>query len=107
MFKKIFLAVMISFSIFLFASPVKAEEKINNFVTNIKINEDSSLHVQEKIDYDFGDVERHGIFRNIPYEYKIDGKKYQISIDNIQVSDINNNAITFVVSNKSKQKDIK
>ncbi|PIY93578.1 MAG: hypothetical protein COY69_00910 [Candidatus Magasanikbacteria bacterium CG_4_10_14_0_8_um_filter_32_14] len=105
MFKKLFFAVMLS--IFLFALPVHAEERISNFVSNIKINSDATFHVQEKINYDFGESEKHGIYRDIPYEYNINGKKYSIDIDNISVADENNNAINFVVDNSNGQKNIK
>jgi len=107
MFKKIFLAVIFSLTVFLFASPVKAEEIINNFVTNIKINPDSSFHVQEKIDYDFGNEEKHGIFRYIVYKYNINDKDYSIEISNISVTDENNNKINFVVSDNRRIKNIR
>ena len=105
MFKKLFLGVILS--LFFVVLPVHAEEKINNFVADIKINSDATFHVQEKIDYDFGSAERHGIFRDIPYQYNIAGKKYSINIDNISVNDENNQPLNFVVSNSSGQKDIK
>lgn len=41
-------------------------EVINNFEAKIEINKDSSVLVSEKINYDFGDNQRHGIFRDIP-----------------------------------------
>ncbi|MFA7314555.1 MAG: DUF2207 domain-containing protein [Candidatus Magasanikbacteria bacterium] len=105
MFKKLFLGVALSF--FFVVLPVHAEEKINNFVTDIKINSDATFHVQEKIDYNFGENERHGIYRYIPYQYDINGKKYSINIDNISVTDENNNLLNFVISNSGGQKDIK
>ena len=58
----------VAISVFLFALPVHAEEKINNFVSNIKINSDASFHVEEKIDYDFENLEKHGIYRDIVYK---------------------------------------
>ena len=83
MFKKIFLAVILSLTVFLFALPVHAEEKINNFVTEIKINSDATFHVEEKIDYDFENLEKHGIYRDIVYKYNINDKTYIINIDNV------------------------
>jgi len=52
---------------FVFYQVVKAEtELIKNFDVNITIQKDGSLLVTEKIVYDFGTNQRHGIFRNIP-----------------------------------------
>jgi uncharacterized membrane protein len=52
---------------FVFYQIVKAEtELIKNFDVNITIQKDGSLLVTEKIVYDFGTNQRHGIFRNIP-----------------------------------------
>ena len=42
------------------------KEKIENFQSIIDINRDNSLNVQETILYDFGNSQRHGIFRVIP-----------------------------------------
>ena len=105
MFKKLFLAVAIS--VFLFALPVHAEEKINNFVSNIKINSDASFHVEEKIDYDFENLEKHGIYRDIVYKYNINDKTYIINIDNVSVTDENNNKVNFVVSDIRGIKNIR
>ncbi|MFA7244603.1 MAG: DUF2207 domain-containing protein [Candidatus Magasanikbacteria bacterium] len=106
MFKKLFLAVTFTLSVFLFASPVRAE-KIDNFVTNIKINSDSSFHVQEKIDYDFENSERHGIYRDIVYKYNINDIIYIINIDSVSVTDEKNNKVNFVVSDSSGEKNIR
>ncbi|MDD2656533.1 MAG: DUF2207 domain-containing protein, partial [Patescibacteria group bacterium] len=105
MFKKLFLAIILS--VFLFALPVHAEEKINNFVTEIKINSDASFHVEEKIDYDFENLEKHGIYRDIVYKYNINDKTYIINIDNVSVTDENNNKVNFVVSDIRGIKNIR
>ena len=41
-------------------------ETIQNFNSQIIINKDRSIQVEESIAYDFGNVERHGIYRTIP-----------------------------------------
>ena len=47
-------------AVFLFA------EAIRQYDVTIDLHEDGSLGVKEVIDYDFGPVRRHGIFRDIP-----------------------------------------
>jgi len=73
---------------FNFASSAAAEE-ISDFRSEIKINADSSINVAEKIEYDFGALSRHGIFRNIPIKYKARGGNYNLRISNISVTDEN------------------
>jgi hypothetical protein len=43
-----------------------ASEQINRYDVDITIQDDGELVVRETIDYDFGSVPRHGIFRDIP-----------------------------------------
>jgi len=57
---------------------VLAAEKINSFDAVIKINQDASLEVSEKIKYDFGNIQKHGIFRTIPVKYKARGGNYNL-----------------------------
>jgi uncharacterized membrane protein len=53
----------------LFASPVFAQYfTINNFHSDITINEDSSFIVKETIEVEFH-RQRHGIYREIPFKY--------------------------------------
>ncbi|MGH9032305.1 MAG: DUF2207 domain-containing protein, partial [Acidimicrobiia bacterium] len=44
-------------------------ERITDYDVNITIEDDGSLLVVERIDYDFGVVPKHGIFRDIPVRY--------------------------------------
>lgn len=44
-------------------------EQINEFFSDITVNQDSSITVTEKIVYDFGENQRHGIIRKIPINY--------------------------------------
>ena len=41
-------------------------ETIQNFNSQIIINKDRSIQVEDSIAYDFGNLERHGIYRTIP-----------------------------------------
>lgn len=63
-----------------------AAEKIGAFEVDISINRDSSISVSEKITYDFGENQKHGIFRNIPVAYKARGGNYNLKISDISVS---------------------
>ena len=54
-------------------------EIIKNFDVNINIQKDGTLLVTEKIVYDFGTNQRHGIFRNIPLT-SVNGPKLKIEV---------------------------
>ena len=41
-------------------------EQIRDYRTSLVAGADGSLLVEERIDYDFGELKRHGIFRDIP-----------------------------------------
>lgn len=65
--KKITQVIFIFVFLLILSSSVSAQEKINQFRSDITINKDGSIVVSETIDYDFGSEHRHGIYRNIPY----------------------------------------
>lgn len=88
------------------AFPVFAEE-IRSFDVEIKINVDSSISVAEKIAYDFGNLQRHGIYRDIPVKYKARGGNYNLRISDIFVTDESGNPLQFTVSNEGSNKRIK
>jgi hypothetical protein len=56
------------------ATPAHADEgwTITGFHSDIKIAADSSLLVTEDIRADFGNLQKHGIFRTIPVQYRFD-----------------------------------
>ncbi|MBU1131569.1 DUF2207 domain-containing protein [Patescibacteria group bacterium] len=66
------------------AESVKAEELtreyIQDFQVSIRINNDNSVDVSERIVYNFGDWQRHGIVREIPYKYKAKGGNFAIKL---------------------------
>jgi len=85
--KKIFF-IFIFAVLFAGASPAIARaEQINSFKTDIAVQRDSSLIVTEEINYDFGDEERHGIYRTIPYKYYRSGNNYNVRIKVLSVTD--------------------
>ena len=85
----------------IFCAPlVLAAERIENFEVIIKINQDSSLEITEKIEFDFGPAsaetgkaERHGIYRTIPIKYKTTAGNYNLKISDIFVTDENNQPV--------------
>lgn len=62
-------------------------EQIQSFSSRIEINPDASVQVQEKIVYDFGENQRHGIFRDIPVDYETSTGNYSLRITVESVTD--------------------
>ncbi|MEM7009521.1 MAG: DUF2207 domain-containing protein, partial [Thermodesulfobacteriota bacterium] len=79
------LFLLLLISTLLIASSVSAEE-IRNFNSNIYINNDGTINVQENIEYDFGNALRHGIYRDIPYKYNLGYKNYNTRLDVLNVT---------------------
>ncbi len=61
-------------------------EQIRSFDSRISVNADSSLDVAETIVYDFGDQQKHGIYRDIPLS-QVDGAIGVAKISGLTVSD--------------------
>lgn len=74
--------------IFLMPYITQADEGwvIDSFESYVIIQKDGKVNIEEKIDVDFGNLEKHGIYRDIPYVYKSpDGGKIYTQIDVIGV----------------------
>jgi hypothetical protein len=83
---------------FLSASPVRAEV-IRGYDAQITIQKDGRIQVSEKIDYDFGYLYKHGIYRDIPYIKKnSDGKEYELGLQVLGVKDEEGNAYHYTQS---------
>lgn len=80
-------------------------ERVDSFVANIAINKDNSINVTERIEYYSGNMERHGIYRDI-YPYS-SGKQRKMNIDNVSVVDESNNPYIFEVSDEKGKVHIK
>lgn len=90
--KKIIICLVV-FLTFIFN--VNAEE-IKSFDSKIIINKDALINVKETIVYDFGNLSRHGIYRNIPYiKINQDGKKYQLDFNSFSVTDENGSVYNY------------
>ena len=75
---------------FLVPNQVFAQENwvINEFDSDIRVQDDGKVSVVEKIDVDFGSEQKHGIFRDIPYVYTYqNGEKLYTEIKVLSVSD--------------------
>ncbi len=95
--KKIITTLFVLIGI-LAATNVYAVEKIEAFQVIIQINKDASLNIEEKIDYNFGQEQKHGIIREIPIKYKARGGNYNLRISDICVTDENNKPYNFTIS---------
>lgn len=84
--KQAILILLVFLFVFSF-SKVDAQEKIENFQSDIRIQKDSSLIVEENISYRFSDQkENHGIFREIPLKFESDSETKTINIEVLSVS---------------------
>lgn len=55
------------------AAPATAAEGIRSYAVDVAVQQDGTLLVTERIDYDFGSDERRGIIRDIPTQDTIEG----------------------------------
>ena len=67
--KKWLLAIGISISLWAMLFSIASAESIESFQVNIVVETDGTLVVTEQIVYDFGSLERHGIFREIKNQH--------------------------------------
>ncbi len=104
--KKYFILISIFF-LFILTRSASAQVAINDFSADIKINSDSSIVITETITYDFGSDEKHGIFRDIYYKYKLSGGNFKLRLSDISVTDENNRPYIFSVSDQGKFRRIK
>ena len=96
----VYIIIIFITSLFL-ATPTNAEE-IVDFKVDLTINTDASIDVYEQILYDFGDLSRHGIYREIPYKYKARGGNFSLLFSDFSVSDDMNNKWPVSVSKQGK-----
>ncbi len=106
--KKILSLLVISLFFFI---PVHAqvveEEHIQNYDVLMKIKKNGDLFVSETIDYDFGNLERHGIYRDIPVVLKQKGKKIKREIFDIRVTDGSERPYNFTIKKIGENLQIK
>lgn len=105
------IVLVVSALLFFFLIPVPSKassEMIRDYNTHITVNTDGTIHVAEKIIYDFGSLQRHGIQRYIPFvKVNKDGKRFSMDISDITVSDENGDSYTTAVHTNGDNKIIK
>lgn len=108
MFRQLRVLVVSAIAVsFLFVSPALAESIID-YDVHVDVREDGTLHVQEDITYDFGALQKHGIFREIPVRYEDGvGNAFSVQLENIEVKRSNSQPHTFAVRNAGRNKEIK
>ena len=92
--RKIIFSIIAAFLfLIVFKTQVQAQESwiINRFASDIKIQQDGIVHITEIINADFGSIEKHGIYRDLPYVYEGENGKVYTEINNVQISRNNNN----------------
>lgn len=98
MLKNFFFFLLLTFT---YSSSLLAREQINNFDAQFYISKDGTVRVEENIEYQFIDVYRHGIIRQIPYEYKKGKHNYNIRINVAKVTDFSGNEYEYEVSKRN------
>jgi uncharacterized membrane protein len=69
------------------ALPAFAQEQVDSFDAKIQINADATINVTETIKYNFGEEQRHGIYRDIPIKYNRNGNDFNLRISDISIKD--------------------
>ena len=104
------MATLLALPFFLCAPLFASAEEISNFDATIAINDDASLTVTETITYDFGPIQKHGIFRNIsrrhPQESTSWYKQRRIDVE-IESVTRNGSPERFVVTEEGDQVSVK
>lgn len=101
--KKIIFSFLTLCLLFLFTPFHVKAEYIQSFDSKININKDGTIDVNETIVYDFVDLQKHGIFRNIPYiKENKDGKQFRLEFSNISVTDEQGNRYNYKKSNENQ-----
>ncbi len=86
------------FGFFLVPQVGHGAEIIPSIDVRVTIESDATIAVAERIVYDFGSVERHGIFRIIPYSYQAGSETYTAAVTDVTVTDENGEPIPFTES---------
>ncbi len=85
-----------------------ADEHIKSFNSNIYVNEDGTIDVKETIVYDFGDLQKHGIYRFIPTtKINQDQKTYKLDFNNFIITRNGGNAEPYKITQRDKQIELK
>ncbi|MFA5945460.1 MAG: DUF2207 domain-containing protein [Patescibacteria group bacterium] len=86
------------------ANAYASDEVIDNFTSSIVLQADGAIQVTEIIEYNFGDNQKHGIFRDIPLT-AVDGPDIGISVNSVK--DGNGQPYHYVESTNNSILDLK
>ncbi len=78
--KRFLLSIPIALLALRIALPAHAAETITDFHVDAVLSANRNLSISENINYDFGDLERHGIYRLIPERYTRDGANFDLHL---------------------------
>jgi uncharacterized membrane protein len=105
--KKIFSYILLFILTFFVVTSINAEE-IKSFHSDLTVNKDGTVDVKETIVYDFGDLQKHGIYRDIPYlKTNQDKKQYKMDFSNFSVVDENQQPYNFTKSDNGEKISLK
>lgn len=99
--KKVVIWIGVLIGLILVGAPVQAteaDERIRSFDSQVTISRDNVAHVKETIVYDFGATSHHGIYRDIPIDYKDGDKNFYLSAKYGKTVDENGNQVTAEIS---------
>lgn len=99
--------VLFCLILFAFFAPTSVfAESINSFDVSLTAKRDGSMEINESIKYNFGDLEKHGIFRNIPLVSRVGDLYRVISIEFIKLLR-DGNSEQYSIDNNSKEVEVK
>lgn len=94
-------------TLLLVAGNAQAVEVIESFDVSVTVNEDATIQVMEEIAYNFGEDQRHGIYRDIPVKYKARGGTYKLRVSEVSVVDDFGDAYAVQVSQEGSNLRLK
>lgn len=101
---KLFALPILLFAAVITSQHVLAQESIPNYDVVVHITESGVVNFQEDILYDFGILQKHGIFREIPFvKTNSDNKKFRMSFENFSVENKTNRDETYSYSQENEQ----
>lgn len=93
--KKLLVCLVAIIGFFGFAPSVSAAgvERIRSFDSNVVIRQSGEAQVRETIKYDFGENKKHGIYRDIPIDYKDGETRYYVLATLQSATNLTNQAV--------------
>ncbi len=90
---------------FLFATTetALAQERIPLFESVVRVNADAELVVVERIEYDFGENERRGIYRDLPLRFTLAGERRTVRITDVSVRSPSEDALPFTLTEEGSR----